>query len=415
MKKKSTIDQPPERISGSMIFRKNSVRKGFQSLLTPADVFLKSCVYLFPLLVLVSCQKTEVVVDASDKNEILKVIEAESKLQSLNSVAFCVVKEDSLLWADAVGYANTATNKLATAETRYLIASISKSVTAVAAMQLYEQNLLNLDADINTYLPFSVVNPNHPDKIITTRMLLNHSSSIADGAGELDMYCWGEDCPTPLGVFVEDGLSADGQNYSPGTFYEYAPGAEGNYSNMGYALLGYIVERVANMPFDEYCKQNIFLPLGMNKTEWRIANTPLDEWAIPYSPTLTNASEYYSFPDYPDGGLKTTVVDLSKFMRMLIQKGTFNNQQILLPATVDLMETPMFTLIAGPFTLDYGLGLYQTDINGVRFVGHSGGELGASTNMYFNTTSNVGVIVFTNTSAANISLITNALYQYGNQ
>lgn len=365
---------------------------------------------------LFSCKKTETVVDASNKDSILKVIESESKLQNLNSVAFCVVKNDSLIWADAIGYANKKAKKAASADTRYLIASISKAITAVAAMQLYEQNKLDLDADISNYLPYSVRNPNHSDEKITVRQLLNHSSSISDDhVNQFDFNCWGVDCALPLSLYTRNFLDTKGQYYSANTFYTYAPGTKGNYTNLGYALLGYIVEQVANKPFDVYCKQQIFLPLGMTKTEWRIAETPLNEWAVLYSPSISSNNEYYSFPDYPDGGLKTTVNDLSKFLRMLILKGTFKGKQILKPGTVDLMEQPTLSFSVGPGTLEYGLGMFYTDLKGKKLYGHSGGEQGASTGMYFDPSTNVGVIVFTNTTAANISLIINSLYQYGNQ
>lgn len=129
---------------------------------------------------LFSCKKVDSPIDISSQSEVLKIIQAEKNIQNLNSVAFCVVKNDQILWSDAIGYANREKKIDATPETRYFIASISKTVTAVAAMQLYEKGLLDLDADVNIYLPFTVKSPKHPDQKITTRMLLSHSSSISD-------------------------------------------------------------------------------------------------------------------------------------------------------------------------------------------------------------------------------------------
>lgn len=375
-------------------------------------LILLSLGYIF----LVSCEKTETVVDLNDKKAILNIIDAESKLQNLNSVAFCVVKNDSLIWADAIGYANKENKKAAGIDTRYLIASISKAVTAIAVMQLYEQSKLDLDADINTYLPFQVINPNYPNEKITVRMLLNHSSSISDNhANQFDFYCWGVDCDLPLSLYLSNFLDKSGSLYSEQTFYTYAPGKEGNYTNLGFALLGYIVEKISTKPFDVYCKQYIFQPLGMSKTEWRIADTPKDEWAVLYSPSIYNKNRYYSFPDYPDGGLKTTVNDFSKFLRMLILKGNFNGSQILKSETIDLMQLPTLSFSVGPSTLEYGLGMFYTSMKGKKLYGHSGGEQGTSTSMYFDPLTKVGVIAFTNTTAANLDLIIYSLYQYGNQ
>ncbi len=161
--------------------------------------------YLLLLFITASCQKEESNVDLSLKENILNIITAEKNIQEMNSVAFCVVKNDSLLWADAMGYADRDKHILATPETRYLIASISKSVTATAIMQLYDMGLFELDEDINKYLPFHLANPNHPDDAITFRMLMNHTSSIEDNINSsIDLYCWGFDCPTPIGDFLYD-------------------------------------------------------------------------------------------------------------------------------------------------------------------------------------------------------------------
>lgn len=370
--------------------------------------------YILILFSLLSCNKEEIRIDTSSKSEVLKVIDAENGIQNLNSFSFCVVKEDSLLWAYANGYADKSGNKIATIDTRYLIASISKAITSVAIMQLVEQNKLALDEDINTYLPFQVRNPNYPDNPITIRMLLNHSASISDEHyANFNFYCWNVDCTTPLGLFLKDFFSKDGQFYSANSFYSYKPGTQGNYTNMGYALLGYIVEAVSKEPFDKYCKVNIFLPLGMTKTEWRLSNTPINELAIPYSPTYTSSTPHYTFPDYPNGGIRTTPSDISKFLRMLINDGVFNGSTILSKSTIDVMKTQTLTLTRGGLTFNFGLGMYYHSIKGVTLFGHGGGEQGTSTAMHFDPNTKVGVVVFTNTTSANLDLIIYSLYKFG--
>ena len=365
-------------------------------------------------LLFFSCEKSNITVDVSDKASILKIIEAEKATQNMSSISFCVVKGDSLIWSGALGEANKSIPTKATTDTRFIIASISKSITAVAAMKLVENKLLNLDADINTYLPFEVKNPNFPTVKITTRMLLNHTSSISDAKyNKYNFYCWNEDCAVPLGTFLKDFYDSKGQFYSNDNFHSYQPAAQAMYSNMGFALLGYIVERIAKKPFDEYCKQTIFLPLGMTKTEWRIKNVPLSELAIPYSPTITSATPHYTFPDYPNGGLRTTPTDLSKFMRMLINDGTHNKVKILSPQTINLMRQKTSSITSPIGTLNFGLGLYYFNFKDKELYGHGGNELGTSTEMVFDAASKVGVIVFTNTSNPKIDLIINSLYKYG--
>jgi CubicO group peptidase (beta-lactamase class C family) len=364
------------------------------------------------ILALISCQKEQMIVDLSIKENILNIIMAEKNIQDMNSVSFCVVKSDSLLWVDAMGYADNKKRILAVPETRYLIASISKSITAVAIMQLYERGLFALDDDINNYLPFKVTNPNHPADAITFRMLLNHTSSLNDNFNSsINLYCWGFDCPKQLGDFLHDFFSPEGKNYSKDNFYTYKPGEKLIYSNSGYVFLGYLVEVIAQKPFDIYCKENIFGPLGMTKTEWRLSNIPLNELAIPYSALFTPSSPHYTFIDYPDGGLRTTVVDLSKFLRMIIMNGSFNEHEIIKPETVVIMKQSTNEMDMDGYT--YGLGLLFINNGNLILCGHDGGEQGVTSQMFYDLNSNAGTIVFTNTTMSDLSLITNALIQYG--
>jgi CubicO group peptidase (beta-lactamase class C family) len=367
---------------------------------------------LILLSVIISCQKQEAVVDLSKKGNILNIITAEKNIQGMNSIAFCLVKDDSLLWADAMGYADKENHRLATPDTRYLIASVSKSITGTAVMQLYDQGLFGLDDDVNKFLPFHLANPNHPDDAITFRMLLNHTSSLQDNINSnINLYCWGFDCPKPLGDFLYDFFSPDGSNYSKDFFYAYKPGEKLNYSNNNYVFLGYLVELIAQQPFDAYCKEYIFEPLGMQKTEWRLANVPANELAIPYGALFTPSDPNYTFIDYPDGGLRTTITDLSRFLRMIILKGTFNGQKILRPETVELMKQT--NGIKDNDGLWYGLGLLFTRNGNFTLCGHDGGEQGVTTQMFYDSDSGTGAIVFTNTSLSYLNTITNALIQYG--
>jgi len=363
-----------------------------------------------------SCKKDEIIINTSKKENVKEILLAEVKTQNLNSLSFCVVKKDSLLWTDALGYSDIKNNKLATPETRYLIASISKLITAVSVFKLIEEGKINLDEDINTYLPFKVKNPHFPNNKITVKMLLNHSSSVSDSyANNFNFYSWNEDSPIPLDIFIRDFFEESTQFCSTKNFYNYTPGSLGNYSNIGYALLGYIVEVVSKQPFDLYSKNNIILPLGMTKTEWRLKNTPLDELAIPYSLTINTNKPHFTFPDYPNGGLRTTVIDLSKILRMLIMKGQYNGVQILNSNTVELMEKHTITFSVGPEKLELGLGMYSTDIKGKSLLGHGGNEQGTSTGMHYDPVTQVGVIVFTNTTAANLNQSIYSLYKFGTQ
>ena len=113
----------------------------------------------------------------------------------------------------------------------FLLASISKVVTATALLQLYEDGLFDLDDKINDHLSFNVSIPNHSTDI-TFRMLLTHTSGIADGSALDGQYYYGEDSPIVLGDFLENYLSPNGNLYNANeNFHDFAPGSQHEYSN----------------------------------------------------------------------------------------------------------------------------------------------------------------------------------------
>ncbi len=356
---------------------------------------------------LFSCKKDEALT-VNSKEELEQKLKSEVENNKLISISYCVVKNDKLVYSGAMGYADKNNKIPATDNTRYLVASVSKTITAIAAMKLVEQNLISLDEDINKFLPFSVRNPSFPDEKITLRMLLSHRSSISDEFQEtLTLDCYGTDCAMTLDQYFKAVFLNTGQYYSAKNFSNSKPGSAEDYSNLGSALIGYLVERITQTPFDVYCKTNIFNPLGMSKTEWRLANTPVSELAIPYSNEITSSNPHYTFPDYPNGGLRTTVLDLSIFLRMVMLNGSVNNIQILSQPTMTEMKTLQFG------STEFCLSFYYDTVKGKKVLGHSGGEKGVTAEMFYDTNTNVGVIVFSNEEDAELENTVSLLFNYG--
>ncbi len=368
---------------------------------------------LFPLALCIvlfgssSCRRDEAL-NANTIEELEEKISAEFDKRKLTSISYCVVKNQDIIYSNALGFADEASNKLATDSTRYLIASVSKTITATAFMQLVDQNLVALDDDINTFLPFPVRNPDFPTTPITYRMLLTHRSSISDDyQNTFDLDCFGSDCAMTLEQYFENVFVSNGAYFDNDNFSNAKPGSKEDYSNLASALVGYLVERITLTPFDTYCKDHIFTPLGMKKTEWRLANTPLAELAVPNSSEITSTSPHYTFPDYPNGGLRTTVLDLSIFLRTIIQNGNFNGTQMLSQASVAEMKT----LQLG--SSQQCLSLYYETFNRETYLGHSGGEKGCTAEMYWDPNTNVGVIVFSNEEDAKDDNVVSLLFNYG--
>jgi len=297
----------------------------------------------------------------------------------------CIVKDDKIIWKGAYGYADIAQNRLVTDSTLFYIASVAKPVTATAIMQLWEQGLFELDDDINNYLPFQVRNPIHPNVPITFRMLLTHTSSIHDNYSQVfvPLFVWGIDSPVPLDSFLVNYLVPGGVYYLSSNYNSVTPGTQWEYSNAGATLIGYLVERISINSFEQYCQDSIFVPLGMNEASWFQANLDTNNIAMPYDYS-GNPYGHRGSPTYPAGQLRTSAIQLSRFLRAFIKTGQFENTRILDSATVALMTTVQYPSI-NPLQ---GL-IWFTPENDLPYVGkrigvgHDGGSQGASTFMAY--------------------------------
>jgi CubicO group peptidase (beta-lactamase class C family) len=333
----------------------------------------------------------------------------DNQLRALNvpGLSAAIVKGGRLVCAAVAGKANVEQDRPVTVDTLFLIASVSKTVTATALMQLYEQKRLGLDDDVNSYLPFRISVPASPSVPITFRQLLTHTASIRDnkkyincpdscayGSSPLPIVTRGADSQIALGDFVKGYFTPGGPYYDGDeNFEDEKPGTTAKYSNMSMVLIGYLVEIISGTPFDRYCQNHIFRPLGMDKTSWRLANVDQSTVAIPYNKGWFAYTPYghYGEPDYPDGMLRTSVTDLAQFLISFMEEGRYDKKQILNPMTVREMLKPQTDLDPS-----IGLGWFNQLIGKRMIWGHDGSDHGAGAKMWFDPTSREGVIILTN-------------------
>jgi CubicO group peptidase (beta-lactamase class C family) len=331
------------------------------------------------------------------------------QLRTLNvpGLAAAIVKHGRIVCVAAAGLADIEQDKPVTPDTLFLIASVSKTITVTALMQLREQRKFGLDDDVNQYLPFRVVIPAAPKSAITFRHLLTHTSSIADntkyincpgscayGTSLGDFVTKGADSPISLAELTKGYLTPGGAYYDPrANFKPAAPGRVADYSNMGTVLAGYLVESISGVPFDRYCKEQIFIPLGMDATSWRLNGIDRSMLAMPYDKSSSGYVPYgqYGEPDYPDGMVRTSVKELGYFLILYIQGGQYNGQRILKAKTVREILKPQSSL-----DRSQGLIWMMQDVEGRRVWGHDGSDNGAGTQMWFDPAKSEGVIVMTN-------------------
>jgi len=323
----------------------------------------------------------------------------------LPSVAAAVVHGQTLRWSKGYGWANLEADVRADADTVYLLASISKTFIVAAVMQMWEAGSLDLDADINTYLPFDVRNPHFPGQKITLRMLLTHTSSIKDRYsfwGPLNDptptgYTHG-DSPVPLSQAMTGYLQEGGEYYkADGNFYTTGPGKAYHYSNLGADTAAYIVEVMSGTLFSDFVNDNLLTPLGMTQSGYHLSDITTPNRAMPYhsaKPPTNHFKPYFPFgvPDYPCACMRTSSNALSIWLRTFMNGGTFEGTQVLKSTSVNEIFRPQ---VPGN-KWDQGLIWYRVTRGGERLIGHGGSDYGVHTNMYFSMSRDVGVITLTN-------------------
>lgn len=309
-------------------------------------------------------------------------------LSSIPSLAACIIKNDQIVWKFVSGFANIEEGREASDETSYLLASISKTVTGAAVMQLYEKGLINLDEDISQYLPFQVRHPQYPDGIISTRMLLAHRSGLGwpESADSSFYIIYFNDTVPPFFPWIREFMLPDGSDYNPSIWRPTAPGEQYCYSNFGITLLGYLVEEVSGENFAEYCKKHIFQPLDMSDSSFKIGDLDADQIAMPYEDNVIPRGHVQHIY-YPAACLRSSINDFSHFLISMMNGGIYEGTRILQESSVNEMLIRHYP--------DNEVGLIWK-IPGDGWYEHSGSMDGCRTQTEFHKVDKLGIIVFTN-------------------
>ena len=358
------------------------------------------------LLATTSCKKDTT--PLGSKAELDQWLEEELDLQYIPAMAVLAFDDAEILYENYLGQSTRETGLPLEGDHLFLLASISKTITATALLQQYDQGKFQLDDPINNHLPFRVEVPGQSTPI-TFRMLLTHTSGIADGAAMDAEYYNGQDSPKALDAWLESYLVPGGSNYNAtDNYYSFQPGTQHEYSNAGSALIGVLVEQLSGMDFNSYCKQHIFQPLGMNNTHWRLDEIT-ETIAVPYDYINRNweTHQHYTFTDYPNGGLRSTARDMHRFVQMMAANGSFQGQHILKAATVQAMLSPQIP------SIDNQVGLHLFVMNSTEGLwGHDGGEKGTSTIMAWNPATGKGAIVLCNQGEADLDPVLTEVYRF---
>ncbi|HEY91571.1 MAG TPA: beta-lactamase family protein [Dehalococcoidia bacterium] len=277
--------------------------------------------------------------------------------------ALAIVKDDDVLLAGGYGYADLESQQPVSAdETLFRVGSVSKLFTWTAVMQLVERGQLDVNADVNTYLPDFRI-PDTFTEPVTLSHLLTHTAGFA--AKYVDTEARNaRDLRSLHEVVIKD---MPDRARSPGELTAY--------SNYGAALAGYIVERTSGIPFNEFIEENIFRPLGITRSTFRQPLPPeyISDRATGYfyQDGILQAGQFQYFQLVPANSMSSTAVEIAQFMVMHLQNGRYGNKRILQELSALEMQRQQFT--NDPRLPGMTYGFQERDLNGQRLLVHSGG------------------------------------------
>jgi len=331
----------------------------------------------------------------AQQNKAEAAIEQIMKENPVMGLSVAVVKDNKFIYTHSFGLKDAETNAPLTNDNIFRIASISKSFSATAVMQLVEANKLKLDQDVSELVGFKVRNPKFPETVITLRLMLSHLSSINDSQGYFSLDS------------INPAKSANWEN----CYNNYEPGKRYMYCNLNFNMIGTIIEKVSGERFDAYIQNHILKPLQLyggyyvnelDKSKFATIYEYQPDAAKfvvspnAYAPRTREVAAYqmgYSTPIFsPTGGMKISAKDLATYMMMHANYGKYNGVRIISKKSSKLMQTAVSDVAPYGFALETPGSI----MDGKKMIGHTGSAYGLFSAMFFNPQEKYGIVVISN-------------------
>lgn len=308
--------------------------------------------------------------DAVD--ELSAFIEAEMVTKELDAVSIALVDDQRTIWSTGFGYARPADSVAATAATVYRVGSVSKLFTDIAVMQRVEAGEVDLDAPVTAVLPDFA--PDNPHGVpITLRQLMSHHAGLVR--------------EPPVGHYFDDtapSLEATVASLND-TRLIYPPGERTKYSNAGIAVVGRVLETLADQPFADALEDAVLRPAGLEHSSFSPKPELMDELAA--ATMWTYDGRTFEAPRFelgmaPAGSMYSTVDDLARFLSVLFANGVGAGGRVLSPESIEAMWTPQDQDAASADAeTGFGIGFALGRLDGHRSVGHGGAIYGFATQL----------------------------------
>ena len=297
-------------------------------------------------------------------------------------MTLALADRNGLLRASEYGFADVKAGTKVAPQTLFEIGSISKSFVAIVVLQLAEEGKLDLNKPVTSYLPWLKVESKFSP--FTTHHLLSHTSGLS--GVPLLLRAAG----TTLGVSFE-------------------PGTNWVYSNVGYDLLGFLIEAVDKKPFADAMRQRVLNPLGMNSSSPVISNEIRERLAVGYAPLQSDRpfpirgklgeAPWIEVPEAA-GSIAATAHDMGNYLQMLLNNGAGAKGRVLSEKSFELFTKPVFKSPFRGEEASYAYGLWVSATNGHKLLRHTGGMVAFSSVMYADTTD--GLAAFASVNAARL-------------
>jgi CubicO group peptidase (beta-lactamase class C family) len=357
---------------------------------------LASTTAVFPLLCAAQDKKEELP-HPKTLEELQKAMKDVADKNHVTGAGLALVSNGELLWCGGIGKADVAVGRDVTCDTEFRVGSISKTFVALSLVKLQEEGKINLYARLQDVAP-EVPMKNRWDSSSPVRIvnLLEHSAGFDDMQFS-EVYNRSDRRDFPLLEVFKRFQEPQDVRWPPSTRFSY--------SNPGYGIAGYLIEKTAGMPFDTYIRQNILAPIGISVGDFRLNDANRSKLAQGYEGNPPRAVPYKEIYLRPAGDMKASPGELAKLVQFFLRRGKAGDVQLVKPETIARMEYPeTLSSAKNGLRLGYGLANYTETDGGVITHGHDGGIDGFISTYRYMPEQNWGYVVLLNSTISGQAL-----------
>jgi CubicO group peptidase (beta-lactamase class C family) len=329
--------------------------------------------------------------------ELQKAMKDVVEKNHVTGAGVALVANGEVMWCGGFGKADTAANRDIACDTEFRVGSISKSFVVLALLKLQEEGKINLYArlqDIAPEIPMSNKwGASNPVRVVN---LLEHTAGF-DDMQFAEVYNRKDPWDFPLLKVFQEFPGPQDVRWPPGTRFSY--------SNPGYGVAGYLIEKTSGQPFDAYIQQNILSALGISVGDFRLTDANRAKLAQGYTGNPPKAIPYKNIYLRPAGDMKASPAELARLVEFFLRRGKAGDVQLLKPETIARMEYPeTISSAKNGLRLGYGLANYTEEEGGVITHGHDGGIDGFISSYRYMPEQNWGYVVLLNSTVSGQAL-----------